>query len=83
VTGGTITSAQGVNFIFVDWGLSGMVGSVEVVEDNGCGLGAPVHLDVDISPVPTSAIVGNMAVASGASGETYSVTEIPSAGMVQ
>ena len=27
VTGGSITSAQGVNFIFVDWGLTGMVGS--------------------------------------------------------
>jgi hypothetical protein len=77
VTGGSITSAQGLNFVFVDWGSTGMAGSVEVVEDNGCGQGAPVLLDVEISPIPTSPITGNTAVASGATGETYSVTEIP------
>ncbi|RLD52731.1 MAG: hypothetical protein DRI97_14195, partial [Bacteroidetes bacterium] len=77
VAGGSITSSQGLNFIFMDWGPTGMVGSVEVVEDNGCGLGAPVLLDVDINPVPTSSISGNIAVASGASGEIYTLAAIP------
>ena len=75
VSGGTITSAQGLNFVFVDWGSTGMIGSVEVVEDNGCSQGAPVLLDVYINPIPTSAITGNTAVSAGSTGEVYTVTE--------
>jgi len=75
VSGGTITSAQGLNFVFVDWGSTGMIGYVEVVEDNGCSQGAPVRLDVYINPIPTSAITGNTAVSAGATGEAYSVIE--------
>ncbi len=73
VTGGTIASGQGTAAISVDWGSTGMVGEVRMVEDNGCGIGNPAVLDVTIHPLPTSNITGKDAVAEFALGEQYSV----------
>ncbi|NQZ77976.1 MAG: hypothetical protein HRT61_18020, partial [Ekhidna sp.] len=52
----------GLQTITVDWGATGLEGSVQVVEDNsflpGCGAGEPIVLTVNVNPLPTSEISG-------------------------
>ena len=75
INGGTQASGGTTNSITVDWGTAG-VGSVSVVETNAGGcVGAPVNLNVAISPAPTtSGITGNANVCIGQTGVSYSVT---------
>ena len=78
VAGGTITSGQGTNIITITWGSTGGTYTISVTEDNsaisgGCGVGTPVTLDVDVNPLPTSAISGRTSVAAGTTGESYTV----------
>ncbi|MBN4049773.1 hypothetical protein JYT36_00940, partial [Bacteroidales bacterium AH-315-N07] len=75
ITGGTIASGQGLNSITVDWGSTGMVGNVQVVENNGCTNGVPVNLSVNIHTLPTSTISGRTSVMENATAEPYSVTK--------
>ena len=77
VTGGSITAGQGSNSILVTWGGTGMSAQVEVIENNGCTDGAPVMLNVDLGPLPTSSITGDNAVAIGTTGSIYSVLGEP------
>ncbi|MBL4578049.1 MAG: hypothetical protein JKX74_06215, partial [Flavobacteriales bacterium] len=69
-TGGTTSS------ITVDWGATGMVGSVQVVEKNtlGCS-GDPVIKTVNIHTMPTSAITGSISEAENTTGVPYSVID--------
>ncbi|MBL4577050.1 MAG: hypothetical protein JKX74_01180, partial [Flavobacteriales bacterium] len=77
VIGGTIASGQGSSGITVNWGATGQVGQVQVVENNGCTDGAPVTKTVNIHSLPTSAITGSNGVGEFATGEPYSVTGRP------
>jgi type IX secretion system substrate protein len=77
VTGGTIdapSSGVDVNNITVDWGGTGVVGSVSVVETNGCTSGATVSLSVDVNSIAPTSITGKTNVAESTTGEPYSVT---------
>ena len=78
VAGGTITNGQGENAITITWGATGGTYTLSVTEDNsgasGCGVGTPVTLDVEVNPLPTSAIGGSTSVAAGTTGVVYSVT---------
>ena len=74
ITGGTLVTGQSTNDITVDWGSTGMVGNVRVVETNDCTSGAPVDKPVNIHTLPTSSIAGRDGVSEFASGEIYSVT---------
>ena len=62
ITGGTVSGGQGTNSVTVDWGIAGVQGLVQVIETNACTQGAPVELNVDIHPLPTSVISGEIAV---------------------
>ncbi|MBN4061630.1 hypothetical protein JYU20_00345 [Bacteroidales bacterium AH-315-I05] len=75
ITGGLKASGGTSASITVDWGATGMAGSVQVVEKNsgGCS-GNPVIKTVNIHPLPTSAITGSISVAENTTGEPYSVT---------
>jgi hypothetical protein len=75
VTGGSIVSGQGSSIIQVNWGSTGMIGLVEVIESNACSEGERQELMVDIGPVPTSAISGPTSVGAGSSGTIYLVQE--------
>ncbi|MBL4656562.1 MAG: hypothetical protein JKX73_01070, partial [Flavobacteriales bacterium] len=59
ITGGLKASGGTSGSITVDWGATGMVGSVQVVEKNsqGCS-GNPVTKTVNIHTMPTSSITG-------------------------
>ncbi len=59
----------------VDWGSTGMQGEVRVVETNACAPGEPVSMDVDIHPLPTSAISGLTTVGENSTGNVYTVLE--------
>ena len=54
-----------------------MLGEVRVVETNACAPGEPVTLDVEIHPLPTSAISGLTTVGENSTGNVYSVIENP------
>lgn len=68
----------GYTAVNVDWGSTGLVGSVQVIEDNnfspifGCGAGEPVILSVNVNPISTSAISGSTSVSRSQSSQ-YSV----------
>ena len=72
VTGGSIVSGQGSSIIQVNWGATGMIGLVEVVETNACSEGERQELIVDIGPVPTSPVMGP--VSAGAGSRVPSIT---------
>ncbi|PCJ77747.1 MAG: hypothetical protein COA57_16550, partial [Flavobacteriales bacterium] len=78
VTGGTIVPPNGLNNVTIDWGSMGMVGNVQVVENNGCTNGAPVDTAVNIHTIPPSSISGDDAVAENTDSVFYKV--IPSPG---
>lgn len=77
ITGGAQDFGGTSDSITVDWGPTGMIGNVRVVENNGCTDGAPVDYTVTIPTLAPSGIVGKSSVAENSSGETYSVTSIP------
>ena len=74
VTGGSIVSGQGTSIIQVNWGPTGMIGLVEVMETNACSEGERQELIVDIGPVPTSAVMGPISAGAGSTGTIYYVT---------
>jgi hypothetical protein len=74
VSGGAITAGQGTNSITVDWGASGMEGSVSVTETNSCGGGDLIDTVIEIHPLPTADIVGKANVSDFTTGEPYFVT---------
>ncbi|WP_111707883.1 GEVED domain-containing protein [Lutibacter citreus] len=73
VTGGAIMAGQGTNSITINWGATGMLGSVEVVASNVCTSTPSVLFPVTIGPLPTSIITGKTAVPDYTTGEPYSV----------
>ncbi len=73
ITGGTIASGQGTNSITVDWGNTGRIGNLRVVENNGCTNASPVNLIVEIHALPVSVITGYLSVAANSSNVAYSV----------
>ncbi|MBL4658577.1 MAG: T9SS type A sorting domain-containing protein, partial [Flavobacteriales bacterium] len=74
VSGGTQVSGGTSNSITVDWGSTGLVGSVSVIEQDECSNRTAVSLPVSIHILPTSAISGNTLVPLSAPDEPYSVT---------
>ncbi|MBI2269612.1 MAG: T9SS type A sorting domain-containing protein [Bacteroidetes bacterium] len=78
ITGGTQAGGGTTNSITVNWGATGMFGSVQVTETNDCGdNNTPVILPVYVNPIATSAISGLTSVAASQTGITYSVTATP------
>lgn len=76
ITGGTQASGGTSNSITVDWGPTGMVGMVQVLENPSCS-GGPISIPVNIHTLPTSAITGSTSLAINTAGEVYSVTNTP------
>ncbi len=81
VVGGTIdgqTNPTGfvtnLNSISVDWGSTGQVGSVSVVERNGCTSSNEVTLDVNINSIDPASISGKTVVAENSTDIAYSLT---------
>lgn len=58
ITGGTQASGGNTNSITVDWGPTGMMGEVKVVEKNSCSYGSPVILPITIPAIAPSSISG-------------------------
>ncbi|MBL4705155.1 MAG: hypothetical protein JKY54_11575 [Flavobacteriales bacterium] len=75
IIGGVVSSGAGTNSITVDWGASGMIGQVDVLETPSCG--GLLSMPVTIHVLPTSAIVGASVVAINTIGEIYMVTSTP------
>ena len=80
ITGGTVSgtmsntiSGEDLDMISVDWGSTGQVGNITVVETNVCS-GDPVSLDVSINSIAPTAISGETSVAENTTGYVYSVT---------
>jgi len=76
ITGGSLTAGLNTHSITVNWGATGMLGEIEVIETNTCGSGNPVTKDISIHPLPTSAISGSSTVSEFAEAEIYSVTDV-------
>ncbi|MFH0866759.1 MAG: hypothetical protein V1904_11230, partial [Bacteroidota bacterium] len=75
INGGTKISGGSTNSIIVNWGATGMIGEVKVIETKtGCGSGEAVNLAVPINPLPTSEIFGLNTVSENSTGISYSVT---------
>lgn len=78
VVGGTIASGQNTNAITVNWGNTGLTGTVSVIESNTCTSGPQISLPVEISPFSPVSINGRISVpASGISPINYSITPLP------
>ncbi len=83
VVGGTIDGQSNptgfvtdLNSITVDWGSTGQVGSVSVVERNACTSSNEVTLNVNINSIAPASISGSTLVAENITGEPYSVTNV-------
>lgn len=81
VVGGTIdgqTNPTGfvtnLNSIDIDWGSTGQVGSVTVVERNTCTSSNAVSVNVNINSIAPASISGSTLVAENTNGVPYSVT---------
>ena len=77
VTGGSIVTGQGSSIITVNWGPTGMIGMVEVIETNACSQGELQQLVVNVDPIPTSVITGPITSGAGTTGVMYSVEGTP------
>ncbi|MFH1319714.1 MAG: hypothetical protein ABII90_03560, partial [Bacteroidota bacterium] len=74
ITGGALNPpGQTTQSVTVDWGSTGMIGSVKVVESDNCGDGDMIELTVTIHTLPTSSITGKDAVVEFSTDEPYSV----------
>ena len=76
ITGGTQVSGGTTASITVDWGSTGLVGNVKVVETNGCTSGTAVILSVNVNSIAPSSIIGKINVAESTQDEPYSVTDL-------
>ncbi len=76
IEGGTQTGGTNTNSITVDWGVIGMIGSVTVMEHNGCTYSEAVVLDVNIHSIQVAEITGKTNVPENTLGEPYSVIPI-------
>ncbi len=74
IDGGVQASGTTTNSITIDWGATGKVGSIKVLERSGECVGDTVTLNVNIHTIETSAISGNTNIAEGTNGVAYSVT---------
>lgn len=81
VVGGSIVGqsnptgfVSNLNSINVDWGSTGQVGSVSVVERNTCTTSNAVSIDVNINSIAPASITGSTLVAENTNGVAYSVT---------
>ncbi len=74
IDGGVQASGGTTNSITVDWGATGKVGSVKVLERSGECVGDTVTLSVNIHTIETSEISGNTIVPENETGVSYSVT---------
>ncbi len=79
-SGWTITAGQGTNSITANTGTQGL-GDINVEPSNSCGNGPSSSLTVNVSDVPSqpSTITGASNECLGATGETYSVTNVTGA----
>jgi len=77
ITGGAPIPPLTDSSITVNWGATGMIGNVRVVENNGCTNGAPVDLPVTIHTIAPTIITGKANVAESTLGEPYSVIATP------
>lgn len=78
ITGGAQAGGGTTNAITINYGSTGMLGSIQVIETNDCGdANTPVTLPVYINPIATSAISGLNSVAASQTGVSYSVTATP------
>jgi len=77
VTGGSVVSPNSLNNVTIDWGSTGMAGTVQVVENNGCTDGALVNAAVNIHTIPLASITGNDAVAENTNSISYTITPRP------
>jgi len=76
ITGGTQVTGGTTASITVDWGATGQVGNVRVVETNGCTSGSPVDLSININSIAPTSITGKTSVAESTADEPYSVTDL-------
>ena len=76
ITGGTQDTGGTTNSITVDWGATGQVGTVQVVEYNGCTNGAPVELSVNINSIAPTSISGSISIAESTQDVPYSISAI-------
>lgn len=74
VTGGTIAGGDGTSAITVNWGATGIVGNVRVVETNTCTSGAAVDFPVNVNSIAPTSITGATIVPEFTLGIAYSVT---------
>ncbi len=77
ISGGLQASGGNTDSITVDWGNSGVAGSVQVIEYNGCEYGSPVSLDVDIQPYDPLVINGQDIGYENTSNNVYYLDETP------
>jgi trimeric autotransporter adhesin len=77
VNGGTILSGAGTSSITVNWGSTGMAGSVSVVEGNSCTQGSEVVKTVTIKSLPPAISAAKYYVPeNGEAAVRYSVTAV-------
>jgi len=77
IIGGSQASGGATDTITVNWGATGMVGNVSVVENNGCTDGPPINFAVAIHTIVPTSILGKTNIAQNTTGESYSVTAMP------
>ncbi len=72
------TGTSSTNSITVDYGATGLSGSIGVKGSNACGTGLPSTLAITVNPLPSAAgiISGSASVCQGQSAVTYSVPAI-------
>lgn len=76
IVGGTQASGGTTNSITVDWGATGMEGSVSVIEQDGCAYGDNITLNVAIGPLAPGTITGLTSVEQNTTGVAYSVVAV-------
>ena len=74
ITGGTQATGGTTNSITVNWGATGQVGNVSVVETNACTSGPAVNFSTDINSIPPTSMTGSTNVAESTQNSPYSVT---------
>lgn len=67
VSGGAISSGQGTASVMVDWGTTGMNGSMSVLESNACTSGETKVVNVSINPLAPASISGKLNVPQNSS----------------
>ena len=74
ITGGTQASGTNTSSITVDWGATGVVGNVRVVETNSCTRGPAVDFPVYVNSIAPTSISGKTILGELTTDEPYSVS---------